>query len=94
MDYITSLQKKFSCARQKCESVFYVPWVLELKYNLKCVKFVTVSNHKNVKQLTILVPHFQVYDFETPVKNKSLTFVEISGENGRCDVYASDDNNW
>jgi hypothetical protein len=53
-----------------------------------------VSYHKNVKQLTIQVPLFQVYDFETPVKNKPLTFVEISGENSRCGVYASDDNNF
>jgi hypothetical protein len=51
MDF-TSLQKKFadnkfSCARTKWESIVtnvYAPWALEeLKNDLKCVNFVTVS---------------------------------------------------
>jgi hypothetical protein len=33
-----------------------------------------------VKQLQILVCYFQAYDLENVVKNKLLTFVEISGE--------------
>jgi hypothetical protein len=93
MDCTTTLQmkfadKKFSCARTKCESIVtnvYAPWALEeLKNDLKCVNFVTVScdasNHKHVKQLPILVRCFQEYDMKTPVKNMLLTFVEISGE--------------
>jgi hypothetical protein len=38
------------------------------------------SNHKHVKQLQILMRYFQMYDLENRVKNKFLTFVEISGE--------------
>jgi hypothetical protein len=33
-----------------------------------------------VKQLPVLVCYFQAYDLENPVKDKLLTFVEISGE--------------
>jgi hypothetical protein len=71
-----------------CKSIVtnvYAPWALEeLKNYLKCVNFVTMSNdtsnHKHVKQLSILERYFQAYDLENPVKNKLLTFVEISGE--------------
>jgi hypothetical protein len=95
MDYATSLQKirtdnTFSCARTMCESVVtnvYALWALEeLKKELKSVNFVTVScdtSHlKHMKLLLILVYYCQVCELETPVKNKFLTFVEISGENG------------
>jgi hypothetical protein len=55
-----------------------------MKNYLKCMNFYTVScdtsNHKHVKQLPILVRYFQAYDLENPVKNKLLTFVEISGQ--------------
>jgi hypothetical protein len=82
----TSLQKKFSRARTKCESIVtnvYAPWALEeLKNDLKYVNSVTVScdtsNHKHVKLPPVSVRYFHAYDLETPVKNKLLTFVEIS----------------
>jgi hypothetical protein len=93
IDCTTSLQKKFadkkfSCARTKCESTVtnvYGPWALEkLKNDLYCANFVTVShdpsNHKHVKQLPILVQYFQACDLENSAKNKLLTFVEISRE--------------
>jgi hypothetical protein len=93
MDSTKSLQKKFadnkfSCARTKCElfvTNVYAPWTLEeLKNVSKLGKFVTLtcdtSNHKHLKQLPILVRYFQAYDLENPVKNKLLTFVELSEE--------------
>jgi hypothetical protein len=86
VDCTTSLQKKFpdkkfSCARTRCESIVtsvYAPWAVEeLKNHLKCVSFVIVSydNHKNLKHLLILVRYSQAYDLEHPVKNKLLTSV-------------------
>jgi hypothetical protein len=33
-----------------------------------------------VKQLPIFVRYFQVYDLENRVKNKLLTFAQLSGE--------------
>ena len=76
MDYTTYLQqkfadKKFSCARTKCEAIVtnvFAPWALEeLTNDLKSVDFVTVScdtsNHKNIKLLPIVVRYFQWYNF-------------------------------
>jgi hypothetical protein len=79
--------KKFSRVRTKCESIgtnIYAPWdTEELKNDPKYKDFVTVScdtsNHKHVKQLPILVLYCQACGLEFPVKNKLLTFVEISG---------------
>jgi hypothetical protein len=42
--------------------------------------FYDTFNHKHMKQLLVLVHYFQAYDLENPLKNKLLTFVEISGE--------------
>ena len=38
------------------------------------------SNHKHIKLLLIVVRYFQGYNFEAPINNKILSFVEISGE--------------
>jgi hypothetical protein len=86
MDSTSTLQKKFadkkfSCARTKCESIItnvYAPWALEeLKKYLKCVNFVTVfcdtSNHKHMKQLQ---KHL--------VKNKYVP-EDITLHNRRCE---------
>jgi hypothetical protein len=52
--------------------------------DLKSVNFVKVSydisNHKHVKQHPFLVCYFQAYDIENLLKNKLLTFEEISGQ--------------
>jgi hypothetical protein len=93
MDSTATLQKIFankkcSGARTKCESIVtkvYAPWAQEeLKNDLKCVNFVTISydtsNHMHVRQVTILVRYFQVYDLENRLKNKLLALLEISVE--------------
>ena len=106
MDYTTYLQqkfadKKFSCARTKCEAIVrnvFARWALEeLTNDLKSVDFVTVSydtsNHKHIKLLPIVVRYFQGYNFEAPINNKILIFVEISGETAD-NICTNHESNW
>ncbi|XP_071038982.1 uncharacterized protein [Parasteatoda tepidariorum] len=93
MDCTSNLQKKFvdkkfSCARTKCEAIavnVFSPWAfLELKKDLQSVQFVTISydtsNHNHVKLLPILVRYFQWDCAKDPINNKLVSLNEIKGE--------------
>ncbi|XP_025410915.1 uncharacterized protein LOC112683919 [Sipha flava] len=90
MDCTTSIikkiyEKKFSCARTKCESIIVnviAPFAIQQMLDeLKSVKFLTImvdtSNHKNLKLVPILIRYFNPQE---GVKIKVLEFMNLKGE--------------
>lgn len=90
MDCTTTLikklhEKKFSCARTKCESIILnvlAPFAMDqIIDELKAVNFATVmidtSNHKNLKIVPILIRYFNP---KTGVQIKVLEFTNLKGE--------------
>jgi len=85
MDCTTTLTKKFSYARTKCESIimnvlasFAMDQIID---ELKAVNFATImidtSNHKNLKIVPILIRYF---DPKTGVQIKVLEFTNLKGD--------------
>ncbi|KAL4098108.1 hypothetical protein QTP88_022777 [Uroleucon formosanum] len=78
-------EKKFSCARTKCESIILnvlAPFAMnQIIDELKAVNFATIiidtSNHKNLKIVPILIRYF---DPKTGVQIKVLEFTNLKGE--------------
>ncbi|VVC35789.1 Hypothetical protein CINCED_3A001819 [Cinara cedri] len=90
MDCTTALikmlhEKKFSCARTKCESIILnvlAPFAMDqIIDELKAVNFATVmidtSNHTNLKIVPILIRYFNP---KTGVQIKVLEFTNLKGE--------------